>query len=110
MAVKTWGFRTRRELPAASGNPKVCVRCDHWFLAGPRERACFDCLTNGERARRAVARGSESDSKGLENRTVAATPLALIGLKLTQVSDPGGCPWTRAYRRTHYPELAAIHN
>lgn len=110
MSTRTYGYRTRRELPAMPGKPKVCNRCQLWFLAQPRERACDLCLTNAERTARANRRGSESDSKALKSRTLAAIPLALVGLTNVQVSDTGECPWTRPYRRTHYPELAAIHN
>jgi hypothetical protein len=52
--VTTYGYKTKRALPAAEGKPKVCTRCDLWFLAGPRERTCFGCLPASQRTLRAV--------------------------------------------------------
>jgi hypothetical protein len=51
---RTYGYRTKRALPAAPGNAKVCTRCDLWFLAAPRERTCFGCLPRGKRTLRAT--------------------------------------------------------
>ena len=70
MSADTYGYRTKRLLPAAPGKPKVCTRCTLWFLAGPRERACEGCLTYGERTRRAARRGPQSDSKALETEPI----------------------------------------
>lgn len=52
MSLATYGHKTKRQLPAAPGNAKVCTRCSLWFLAAPRERVCFGCLLPAERAKR----------------------------------------------------------
>jgi hypothetical protein len=109
-AIKTYGYRTKRSLPAMDGKPKVCNRCELWFLAGPRERACDGCATNTERTARALRRRAESDSKALESATLTALPLVLVGLENVLVSAPVGCPWTRPYRRQRYPGLAYAHS
>jgi len=52
--VRTHSYATKRGLPAREGNPKVCNRCELWFLAGPRQRVCEACHTNQERTLHAL--------------------------------------------------------
>ena len=73
--TKTYGYRTKRQLPADEGKPKVCTRCDLWFLAGFRERVCQGCQTPSERAKRAAQATTLTTPVKPENPQVRLCPL-----------------------------------
>jgi hypothetical protein len=71
--VKTYGYDTKRKLPAISdGKPKVCPRCSKWFLAEKRQRICLGCMTPAMRAKLAL-KDALSRSKASRGRAPAET-------------------------------------
>jgi hypothetical protein len=80
----TYGYKTKRGLPARPGNAKVCTRCDRWFLAAPFERVCFGCLRPAERTLRALKRPAEvitpATPKRRENAQVNGTRSEALGV------------------------------
>ena len=72
----TFGYQTKRDLPAREGSAKLCVRCHLWFLAGPYGRVCDGCKTNFERTK-AITRGA---SKLLENAQVSGIVSEALGV------------------------------
>lgn len=53
--VRRHGYRHKRDLPAIPGSPKLCPKCDLFFVALPRERMCGGCRTPAQKARSAAS-------------------------------------------------------
>ena len=80
MSDKTWGFKTKRSLPALPGRPAVCKKCDLWFLAGPRERTCTGCLPRFLRAKRATHPVTPGSPRSAVKAKVDTLKSSVLGL------------------------------
>jgi hypothetical protein len=84
---KSYGFELKKDLPAIPGKPKVCPKCDKWFMQQPRERICVGCRPKKLQAKMQHRRKVKSPGTTTRGRSVKSPNVQVRGRQNKRFED-----------------------